>query len=131
MFCCTIKKEIIFCRSSWTDTPSDKQNKNEQVSMDQLRKETALKETLKRDKTQEEIAKKSKTKRKDMSLLEIHQEKLKKEKKVIDLISMSGMFVITFFVFHRSLKKKALEDRLAVTLICKLIDSTKLKRSLY
>lgn len=70
-------------RSEWTDTPTDKQRKvqepitTEECNMDAL-KQIAIQ---KRDQQMEKLAETSE-KRKPYSLLEMHQEKLKKQKKV-------------------------------------------------
>lgn len=70
-------------RSEWTDTPSDKQRKiqepktSEECNMEVL-KQVAIQ---KRDEQMEKLAETS-IKRKPYSLLEMHQEKLKKQKKV-------------------------------------------------
>lgn len=69
-------------RSEWTDTPLDKQRKvqeptTEVSDIDALK----LAAIQKRDEQMEQLAESSE-KRKPYSLLEMHQEKLKKQKKV-------------------------------------------------
>lgn len=65
-------------RSSWTDTPQNKKDKTKKVD---LKKETELRQIKSRDQEQEAIIAKTKKKR-DKSLIDIHQAKLE-EKKVI------------------------------------------------
>lgn len=71
-------------RSEWTDTPSDKERKAqepktaEETDMDALK----LIAIQRRDDQMEEQLAESSEKRKPYSLLEMHQEKLKKLKKV-------------------------------------------------
>lgn len=65
-------------RSSWTDTPNNKTKKEEKID---LKKEVELKEMKRKDEEQEKISRKHK--KKTDSLLEIHQSKLKKQKKVV------------------------------------------------
>lgn len=69
-------------RSEWTDTPSDKIRKVQEPTTE-LSDIDALKLAAiqKRDEQMEELAESSE-KRKPYSLLEMHQEKLKKQKKV-------------------------------------------------
>lgn len=69
-------------RSEWTDTPSDKQRKVQEPTTE-LSDIDALKLAAiqKRDEQMEQLAESSE-KRKPYSLLEMHQEKLKKQKKV-------------------------------------------------
>lgn len=78
-----ISINFVLFRSSWTDTPTNKKKKTDETSMDHLRKQSELKEVLKRDSEQEKLATKAKEKRKgkEKSLLELHQEKLKKKKR--------------------------------------------------
>ncbi|CAH0557258.1 unnamed protein product [Brassicogethes aeneus] len=66
-------------RSSWTDTPSTKKNKKQKTNMDDLKTSTEEIEINKKDLQQEAISKKHK--RNKESLVEIHQKKLKNDKK--------------------------------------------------
>ena len=74
-------------RSSWTETPKDREgNSSKRETAEQVmvtkQKEADATFRAKRDAEQEEAARKHKKKHKrDQSLLEIHQKKLKKEKK--------------------------------------------------
>lgn len=77
-------------RSSWTDTPKDRERKshrigpttNELIATKRKEEEAAFRDQ--RDAEQEAVAKKHKKKHKrDESLLDIHQKKLKKKKEVI------------------------------------------------
>lgn len=77
-------------RSSWTDTPQDREHKTHHKkgpSEEELRKEKQREAkalfNANRDNEQEEAARKHKKKhRRDESLMDIHQKKLKKEKSV-------------------------------------------------
>lgn len=70
-------------RSEWTDTPSDKQRKVLEPKIADVSDMDALKliAIQNRDDQMEKLAESS-GKRKPYSLLEMHQEKLKKQKKV-------------------------------------------------
>lgn len=70
-------------RSEWTDTPLDKQRKTQEPQTVDVPDIEILKQAAiqKRDNQMEVLAETSE-KRKPYSLLEMHQEKLKKEKKV-------------------------------------------------
>lgn len=70
-------------RSEWTDTPLDKQRKEQEPKETELSDIDVLKLVAiqKRDKEMEQMAESSE-KRKPYSLLEMHQEKLKKQKMV-------------------------------------------------
>lgn len=73
-------------RTSWTDTPQDKLKKargDTEANID-LKREAENLAVQKYDREQEEKAKKHKKKR-DKSLLEQHQDKLKQKKKVRNL----------------------------------------------
>lgn len=74
-------------RSEWTDTPSDKQRKIQEPKTSEVSDIDALKQVAiqKRDEQMEKLAETSE-KRKPYSLLEMHQEKLKK-KKLVNLIN--------------------------------------------
>ncbi|XP_057660883.1 GPALPP motifs-containing protein 1 [Diorhabda carinulata] len=66
-------------RSSWTDTPEDRAKKKEKNKEDvDIRKIAELKELNRRDKQQEEIARKCK--RPEESLVDMHRKKMKKKK---------------------------------------------------
>ncbi|XP_050429526.1 GPALPP motifs-containing protein 1 [Adelges cooleyi] len=69
-------------RSEWTETPHDKQKKVDKPNFDETSNMMALKQISiqKRDQQMEKLAENSE-KRKPYSLVEMHQEKLKKEKK--------------------------------------------------
>nr|XP_022919090.1 GPALPP motifs-containing protein 1 [Onthophagus taurus] len=70
-------------RSSWTDTPKDKLNKQSSSNPERdLKKEAEYKEVKRRDEEQEKIIKKHKksSKRDEKSLLEMHQSKMEKKK---------------------------------------------------
>lgn len=70
-------------RSEWTDTPTDKQRKVQEPRNAEINEIDALKQIAiqKRDEQMEKLAETSE-KRKPYSLLEMHQEKLKKQQKV-------------------------------------------------
>lgn len=69
-------------RSEWTDTPSDKQRKVQEPTPELSEIDTLKQIAIqKRDEQMEQMAESSE-KRKPYSLLEMHQEKLKKQKKV-------------------------------------------------
>lgn len=70
-------------RSEWTDTPSDKLRKVQEPNTSELSEMETLKQIAiqKRDKQMEQLAENSE-KQKPYSLLEMHQEKLKKQQKV-------------------------------------------------
>ncbi|KAF5308384.1 hypothetical protein FQR65_LT18181 [Abscondita terminalis] len=73
-------------RSSWTDTPEQKAKKSskKQENPTDLKKEAELKEMRKRDAEQADMAKRhSRKKKRDKSLLEMHQDELKKKKLVM------------------------------------------------
>lgn len=84
----TREKLEIGDRSVWTDTPSDKERKkssgghsSKDAKLDQEREQERLR-IAERDQQQEEQVKRHKKKHKrDKSLLDLHQKKLKKEKK--------------------------------------------------
>lgn len=68
-------------RSSWTDTPQDKEKKkqNKAVEID-IKRQAELDHIAKRDKEQTDIVSKHKKKKKrDKALIELHREKLKKK----------------------------------------------------
>lgn len=77
-------------RSGWTDTPHDREHKSRHKKLpteEELRKEKQQEARAmfieNRDREQEEAARKHKKKHKrDESLMDIHQKKLKKDKKV-------------------------------------------------
>lgn len=70
-------------RSEWTDTPSDKQRKaQEPQTAEELDAETLKQVAIQKRDSQMEVLAETSEKRKPYSLLEMHQEKLKKEKKV-------------------------------------------------
>lgn len=70
-------------RSEWTDTPIDKQRKVQEPKPEEMSNKDTLKQIAiqKRDEQMEKLAETAE-KRKPYSLLEMHQEKLKKQKKV-------------------------------------------------
>lgn len=70
-------------RSEWTDSPSDKLRKVDQSNTTEISDIESLKQIAiqKRDEQMEKLSETSE-KRKPYSLLEMHQEKLKKQKKV-------------------------------------------------
>lgn len=70
-------------RSEWTETPTDKVRKVHEPKTSELSEMEALKQIAiqKRDEEMEKLAETSE-KRKPYSLLEMHQEKLKKQQKV-------------------------------------------------
>lgn len=70
-------------RSSWTDTPEEKEKKTKKEKKIDIKEKSKLEHIARRDKEQEEIVKKHKKKKKrDKALIELHQEKLAKKKKV-------------------------------------------------
>jgi len=75
-------------RSEWTDTPSDKLRKVQEPKTSEISEMETLKQIAiqKRDEQMEHLAKTSE-KQKPYSLLEMHQEKLKKQQKVNLIIS--------------------------------------------
>lgn len=70
-------------RSEWTDSPSDKLRKVNEQNTSEISDVDSLKQIAiqKRDEQMEKLAETSE-KQKPYSLLEMHQEKLKKQKKV-------------------------------------------------
>lgn len=80
-------------RSEWTDTPSDKQRKIQEPKTSVVSDIDALKQVAiqKRDEQMEKLAETSE-KRKPYSLLEMHQEKLKKQK-LVNLIKLKIMSI--------------------------------------
>lgn len=85
-------------RSEWTDTPSDKLRKTQEPQTSELSQMEVLKliAIQKRDEQMEQLAETSE-KRKPYSLLEMHQEKLKKQQKVNVLINMYNVWFISIF----------------------------------
>lgn len=77
-------------RSEWTDTPSDKQRKIQEPKTSEISDIDALKQVAikNRDEQMEKLAETSE-KRKPYSLLEMHQEKLKKQK-LVNLIKLKN-----------------------------------------
>lgn len=70
-------------RSEWTETPIDKSRKVQELKTSELSEIETMKQIAiqKRDEQMEKLAETSE-KRKPYSLLEMHQEKLKKQQKV-------------------------------------------------
>lgn len=85
-----------YYRSSWTDTPRDKEEKEKgnvkQKDVD-LKQESEKIRIQQHDKQQEEVIKKHKKKKGDKSLLEMHQDELKSKK-----VFLVSIFKIVFNV---------------------------------
>lgn len=93
---------ILKFRSSWTEIPQDKANKNVERDKPEidLKKEAERQSLKKRDKEQEERIKK--IKRSSDSLLDMHVKKMKEKKKVsINITKYSSIILIqlTFFTY--------------------------------
>lgn len=106
-------------RSSWTDTPKDREYKSHHTkkgpSEEELRKEKQRDANAlfnaNRDREQEEAARKHKKKHKrDESLMDIHQKKLKKEKSVSWFLTFFPIFIMfesmVQFCLNRNAKKR-------------------------
>lgn len=113
-------------RSSWTDTP-EKKKKAKEVEVD-LKKEAELKAIRKRDKEQEDMAKKHKKKKnqQEESLLELHQNKIKKNKKVKKKKTRE---ICSLFCFRT--KDQVNVDLLVEMLIFRSIGLMRLRRKLF
>lgn len=88
-------------RSEWTDTPTDKQRKVQEPKTAEETDMEALKliAIQKRDEEMEKLAETS-VKRKPYSLLEMHQEKLKKQKKVNLIQRKNYIFILPVTTFN-------------------------------